>query len=155
MRIQRRRSGWAIALLLLAGWAAVWTFGPVNRASSARGHVTNIHTGTTAVYDRVVFNLTGNSMTSYHIRYIPTAVECGSGNTVNTGGHQLLEVYFNRAEAHPSPVVLNPNYPQVKVVRKICDFEGHVNVVLELAGHKQFRVQELHNPLRLVVDVHH
>ena len=155
MRSERRRNGWAIALLLLGAWAPVWTFGPVDRASSARGEVTNIRTGPHAGYDRVVFDLPGNRMTEYHVRYISTASECGSGNTVNTGSHRLLEVHFPQAEAHSAPTLLNPNYQTVKVVRKLCDFEGHVNVFLEVAGHKRFRVEERHHPLRLVVDVRH
>jgi hypothetical protein len=155
MKIERRRRVWALALLLLGAWVPAWTFGPVDRASSTRGEVTNIRTGRHAGYDRVVFDLSGYAMTEYHVRYIAQAAECGSGNTVNTGNQRLLEVHFPQAEAHSAPTLLTPNYPQVKVVRTICDFEGHVNVFLGLAGHKRFRVQERHNPLRLVVDVQH
>jgi hypothetical protein len=47
----------------------------------------------------------------------------------------------------------NLDLPNLKEIELICDFEAEVSWVLGLASPNRFRVLELSNPSRLVVDV--
>ena len=45
--------------------------------------------------------------------------------------------------------------PILKELESTCDFEAHVTWVLGMASPNRYRVQELSNPARLIVDVRH
>ena len=47
------------------------------------------------------------------------------------------------------------NLPNLRQLVQTCDFEGHVTWVLGVGHPKRFRVVELTNPSRIVVDVKH
>ncbi|MBA4159064.1 MAG: hypothetical protein H0X65_16535, partial [Gemmatimonadetes bacterium] len=47
------------------------------------------------------------------------------------------------------------DYPVLKQLTLICDFEAQVEWVLGVSSPNRFRVIELHEPARLVVDVRH
>jgi hypothetical protein len=49
----------------------------------------------------------------------------------------------------------NPSLPILKELKLICDFEADVQWILGLSSPNRYRVLELTNPARLVVDVAH
>ena len=114
-------------------------------------------------YDRVVFEFAGAEMPSYHIEYIDKPVRaCGSGNVVPLAGDGWLEIRFFPANAHTEegkPTVENreraPNHKIIKELKSTCDFEANVEWVLGVSSPNKYRVLELKNPTRLVVDIKH
>jgi hypothetical protein len=114
-------------------------------------------------YDRVVFEFLGDQLPSYKIEYIDRPVRaCGSGDVVPFAGDAWLSVRFTGAQAHAPegdatiPMkdrTQSPNLPVVKDLKLICDFEGEVEWVMGNASPNRYRVLELSNPTRLVVDI--
>jgi hypothetical protein len=114
-------------------------------------------------YDRIVFEFAGAQLPSYKIEYIDKPVRaCGSGNVVTFMGDAYLSVLFTGANAHTEagePTIKDrtrsPNHTVVKDLKLICDFEAEVEWVMGVASPNKYRVLELKNPTRLVVDINH
>jgi hypothetical protein len=112
-------------------------------------------------FDRVVFEFEGDTIPGYHVEYIDRPVrQCGSGEPVPVAGDGWLLVRTTPANAHTEagqPTIRerkrNLDLPNLKEIELICDFEAEVSWVLGLASPNRFRVLELSNPSRLVVDV--
>jgi len=115
-------------------------------AASARG------------YDRVVFELAGDSAPGYRVEYVAGPVRsCGSGDVVSVAGSARLVVHLEPARAHDdqgNPVPqrdLVPGLPAIREVKLVCDFEGQVEWVLGLRAKQPYRVTELAGTLLLDV----
>ena len=116
-----------------------------------------------ANFDRVVFEFEGAQLPSYKIEYIDKPVRaCGSGDVVPFQGDAWLSVRFTGANAHTEagePTIKDrtrsPNHTIIKDLKLICDFEAEVEWVLGVASPNKYRVLELKNPTRLVVDIKH
>lgn len=116
-----------------------------------------------ADFDRVVFEFEGGRLPGYHIAYIDAPVRaCGSGHTVSMAGDGWLEVRLTPARAHTeagAPTITErtraPGLPVVRELAMTCDFEAIVTWVLGAAAPNRYRVTELADPARLVVDVRH
>lgn len=113
-------------------------------------------------YDRVVFEFTGDRPPGYYVAYSDRPVRrCGSGDVVSLAGAGRLIVRLAPAQAHEkgSPtVVYRERAPALTALREmllICDFEGQVQWALGLAAPTPYRVLELMEPPRVVVDVRH
>jgi len=114
-------------------------------------------------FDRVVFEFAGNEIPNYAVRYTANPVtECASGNPVNIMGEGLLQVSFESTNAHNEagePTVADRrrrlNFPMLRELRFTCDFEAQVVVVVGVVSTKPYRVLDLYNPTRVVVDVKH
>jgi len=114
-------------------------------------------------FDRVVFEFEGSQLPGYHLEYIDKPVrQCGSGEPVPIAGDAWLQVRLIPAQAHTEagqPTVpereRHLGYPNLLELESICDFEAHVEWVLGVASPNRYRVLELTNPARLVVDVRH
>jgi hypothetical protein len=114
-------------------------------------------------YDRVVFEFEGAQLPSYKVEYIEKPVRsCGSGNVVPFTGDAYLSVLFTGANAHTEagePTIKDrtrlPNHTIVKDLKLICDFEAEVEWVMGVSSPNKYRVLELKNPTRLVVDINH
>lgn len=140
--------------------AAAWTSGKVEAAHEGTVAVlADVRTGRHEGYDRVVFEL--DRIPGYAVEYVDKPVtQCGSGEAVPIAGDAWLEMRLTPAAAHT-----DAGEPTVKererildlgVARELestCDFEGHVTWVLGVAKPNTFRVFELADPPRLVVDV--
>ncbi|HEX2222955.1 MAG TPA: hypothetical protein VHN15_01980 [Thermoanaerobaculia bacterium] len=112
-------------------------------------------------FDRIVFEFQDGPLPGYRVEYLAeTAEQCGSGDEVRTeGGGQML-VRFHTAQAHTEdgkPSVAErerrPGLPVLKEAKLMCDFEGYVDWVLGVSTRKPYRVMELSEPPRLIVDV--
>lgn len=114
-------------------------------------------------YDRVVFEFMGKELPTYHIEYIDRPVRaCGSGDVVPLAGDGWLEVRFSDARAHTpegNPTIKDrsrsPHLPIVKDLKITCDFEAQVTWVMGVSSPNRYRVLELSNPTRLVIDIKH
>jgi hypothetical protein len=123
----------------------------------------SVSTTTCEGFDRVVFEFNTPATPGYHVSYIDKPIRlCGSGNTVAVAGDAWLEVRMSPAQAHTDagqPTIAQTNrtvnLPNLRQLVQTCDFEGHVTWVLGVGNPKRYRVVELTNPSRIVVDVKH
>ena len=111
-------------------------------------------------FDRVVFEFAESAVPGYRIGYEDRPVQCGSGEPVEVAGEAWLQVQLLPAQAHTEagePTVQQRerhlDLPVLKELESTCDFEADVTWVMGLAARRPYRVQELANPARLVVDV--
>jgi hypothetical protein len=77
-------------------------------------------------------------------------------------GHAKLRIAFDVAQAHTeagqstvSPRDRRLNCPNLRQLITTCDFEGKVEFVAGLDAMRPYRVVELQNPTRLIIDVKH
>ncbi|MFZ0392183.1 MAG: hypothetical protein WAN36_17100 [Calditrichia bacterium] len=145
----------------VVGDTVQWTAGILQRQAPAgltMANLTEVRTGKHENYERVVFQFSGENMPGFHLEYIDTPVrECASGRPVEAAGDGWLEVKFNPAQAHeldlPQGSRYKPGLPLLKELIRTCDFEGHLTWVLALASPNRYRIQQLNNPARLVLDI--
>jgi len=139
------------------------TVGTMDRKpTGAETHILkSVRTGTHAGFDRVVFEFGSVTIPGYHVEYIDKPVRaCGSGHVVKMAGDAWLQVKFSPAQAHTddgkATIVSRAftlKYPNVIDLKSTCDYEGEVAWVVGVKSPKQYRVLELSNPTRIVVDV--
>lgn len=104
-------------------------------------------------FDRMVFEFKGN-LNSYTIYYLLTNKD-HEGERIKIAGKIFMNIdlYGGLCE--------NENYPKGKlnfpVIQQISGsvFEGIQNFVIGIKAEKPFRVSELNNPTRLVIDFKH
>jgi hypothetical protein len=134
-----------------------------NPATTGAVLLSEVRSATHPGYDRVVFEFEGAQLPSYKIEYIDKPVRsCGSGDVVPFTGDAYLSVLFTRANAHTEagePTIRDrtrsPNHTVVKDLKLTCDFEAEVEWVMGVSAPNKYRVLELKNPARLVVDINH
>lgn len=134
-----------------------------NIGIKANGVMSAVRTARHGNYDRVVLEFLGAELPGYHIEYIGKPVSaCGSGNVVPLASDARLEVRFTDAVAHApegDATITDRervlNLPIIKEMKITCDFEGGVTWVFGVISAKKYRVLELKNPTRLVVDIKH
>jgi len=142
-----------------------WTAGVVDVRRDVAGAalLTGARTARNEGFDRVVFEFAGGSLPSYHVEYVDRPVrQCGSGDTVPVEGDAWLSVRLEPANAHDEegrPTVQErtslPDLPTLLQFTLICDFEAQVEWILGVGSPNRYRVIELREPTRLVVDVMH
>lgn len=114
-------------------------------------------------FDRVVFEFDGEALPGYRVEYVERPVrQCGSGRAVSLAGDARLRVSLRPAHAHDKrgePTVAErsrrvalTNLIELKLV---CDFEAEVEWALGLSSAGRYRVLELREPARIVLDVEH
>lgn len=122
----------------------------------------SVETASCAGYDRVVFEFEGG-ISGYKVEYVDRPIrDCGAGNVIPVAGDAWLKIHLTPAQAHTDAGQATVtdrnrvlNYPNARQLVDVCDFEGNVEWVLGVASPKRFRVVELPNPPRLVMDVKH
>lgn len=142
---------------------AAWTAGPTAAdRSPSQAVLHSVRSATHEDFDRTVFEFEGG-VPGYHIEYIDEPVrQCGSGKPVPLAGDGWLEVRLSPARAHTEAGAatiaersLTPELPVLHALTQTCDFEGVVTWVLGLDAPNRYRIAELSDPARLVVDVQH
>ncbi len=112
-------------------------------------------------FERFVFAFEGG-VPGYRVGYVDRPItQCGSGNVVPVAGEAFLKIHFTPAQAHEidsAEVTVSGrnrtlNFPNARQLVDVCDFEGNVEWVLGLRTPGRFRVTELTDPPRIVVDV--
>ncbi|MDI1481780.1 hypothetical protein [Polyangium sp. y55x31] len=122
----------------------------------------SVRAGRHAAFDRVVFEFSG-ALPGYRVEYIDKPVRrCGTGDVVTLAGDGWLRVRMTPARAHDeagrptlSPVEERPKLPVLLQLAPTCDFEGELTWVLGVGSPNRYRVLELRDPPRIVVDVKH
>ncbi len=112
-------------------------------------------------FDRVVFEFSGNALPGYRTEYIDKPVRrCGTGDAVEMAGQGWLKIRMTPARAHDDagratvgPSEQRPGLPVLLQLSPTCDFEGELSFVLGVASPNRYRVLELRDPPRIVVDV--
>jgi hypothetical protein len=122
------------------------------------GKLTTLRAGRHAGYDRVVFQLDG-PIPYYSVHYVPVVRLDGSGHPLRLRGAAFLEVVI-RAPTHDenyrpvlSPTRLRPDFPTLREVNAPSSFEGQTTAGIGVSYRAPFRVLELANPTRIVIDL--
>lgn len=127
------------------------------------GVLKEVRTASHPTFDRVVFEFEGKAIPGYRLEYVDKPVRhCGSGDAVEVAGDGWLSVTFTPAQAHTDAGEATVqererrlNLRVLKEAESICDFEGEVAWLLGVASPNRYRVIELADPARLVVDIKH
>ncbi len=139
-----------------------WTAGRVDIKRSTLKPVAlrEVRSARNEGFDRVVFQFDGDQVPGYHLEYIDKPViKCGSGDPTPIAGQGWLQVRMTPAQAHADGQVTvaererKPKLPVLEELELTCDFEGEVTWVLGVKHPNKYRVMELKEPTRLVVDV--
>lgn len=139
-----------------------WSAGATDRVRTMSGPVVlrDLRVGVNAGFDRVVLEFLGSTVPGYRVEYVQDAHQCGSGDEVRVAGDRMLAITLRGTQAHDergqatvSPRRRRLQMPIVKEYEFSCDFEGVTQVVLGVASPNRYRVTELQNPTRLIVDV--
>ncbi len=144
-----------------ARWTADVT--GVSHAVTGAALLADVAASTNEGFDRLVLEFEGDEMPSYQIEYIDRPViQCGSGEPVEIEGDGRLAVRLEPANAHTEQGVATiserSSRPALSVLRQLtmtCDFEAQVQWVMGVTSPNPYRVMELTDPTRLVVDVRH
>jgi hypothetical protein len=140
-----------------------WTLATISRQnndSSETAYLKNVRVGKNKGFDRIVFEFTGD-IPRYQINFVKAADLIATGeDLIKVGGKFFIEVDFQMMP-YPEPedkiadVVLpkgNQKLPIFNEVKEIEWFEGYRSFAIGLNAKKQFRVSQLKNPTRLVID---
>ncbi len=124
--------------------------------------VVDMRVGEHANFDRVVLDLKGK-IPGYHVRYVKELRYDGSGDPVPLQGRRFIAITLAPAKAHNAdgesvytgPTLGEFGLPVIRGAAFTGDFEGQVSFGLALRRRENFRVIMLHDPQRIVIDVHH
>ncbi len=139
-----------------------WTAGVVKQPREGLAPVTlrAVREARNEGFDRVVFEFDGTQVPGYHLEYVDKPIiKCGSGDPTEVAGQGWLQVRLTPAQAHEGGQATitererKAGLPIIQELELTCDFEGEVTWVLGNARPNKYRVMELREPTRLVVDV--
>jgi hypothetical protein len=148
--------------------ALPWSAGRLNRgAQDGQAHRTleDILLLSGDGFDRFIITLRDDAplLPGYRIEYVDELPDCVSGpdgSPFDPAGSALLELQLTAATAERddgSNAIPNRHFPAVSDhllgLHTVCDSDGEIRWVFDLAGSTSYRLMELVNPTRLVVDV--
>lgn len=113
-------------------------------------------------FDRIVFEFKETEVPGYRVEYV-ASVKDTAGTIHKLFGKAFLRVDMNPAWAHSNETGApslterekRVNLSTIIEFKQVEDFEGVVSYALGLSGRKPFRVTEMSNPARLVIDIKH
>jgi hypothetical protein len=135
-------------------------------------HLTDVRVGTHSGFDRVTFEFAAApdappKIPQYEIHLAsPPIVEDGSGNPIEVEGNHFAQVIFHGATGYdlssetPKPTYtgpreLKPRFTVLTEVQQNGDFEATLSWALGLSRSSCWKVVELSDPLRVVIDLPH
>ena len=151
------------------GKLEAWTTKPVSRDHSANSEVTYIKTVRTAKhkeYDRVVFEFTGR-IPNYRIEYLKSHFYEGEAGRVRikSPGQAFVQLEFFTIPVSDEQLKFSEEKEfvpkgrlRMRTVQSVKDqafFEGFYDFVVGVGSRKPFRISELSNPSRVVIDFKH
>ncbi|MGB3256965.1 MAG: hypothetical protein WBG89_12170 [Ornithinimicrobium sp.] len=123
---------------------------------------TTVRIGSYADFDRVVFDFEGQGTPGYRVSYVDSAVQDGSGATIDVDGDAILQVVMTGTrypaedeayEGGPGTYSLDAS-EEVEQVRLSGTFEGTTQAFIGIDDEDTpFRAFILSEPARLVVDI--
>lgn len=148
-----------------AGKLNAWTTRPVARIheSGETAHLRVVRAAKQKGFDRIVFEFTG-SVPNYTVEYHPSRFyEDDSGRReIKIAGRTFVHVNLNSIPVDEEQLKFteSPDFapkgrlklPMLWEVEAAGFFEGHYDFLLGLKARRMFRVTELTNPSRLVID---
>lgn len=147
-----------------AGKFNVWTlktFSRQNNASRATPYLKAVRAAKNKGYDRLVLEFTGD-IPRYRIEYVKPPITGTADEEIKVAGKffvsidlQLLPYPDDEKLADAEIPKGKLNLPVIAEIREIEWFEGYRPFAVGLAAKKAFRVQQLKNPTRLVIDFKH
>ena len=130
-------------------------------SAGAQVTVTDIRTGRHDGFDRVVFEVAGEGLPGWDVRYVEDPTAQGSGEPVEVAGAAVLMVTLTGVgypfdtgvdQFEPGGPVAGPGTAVTEVVLG-ATFEGTTEAFAGTAGESPFRVYLLEGPTRVVVEV--
>lgn len=142
-----------------------WTTGTVSRTHEGTGttYVRSVRVGRHQTFDRVVFEFAG-SMPNYQVEYLRGRFYENEGGRqrIKIAGNAFVQVNLNLIPTDEEQMKLREQasfIPKGRLkFRSVWEldeaglFEGYYDFLLGIRARKPFRVSELSNPLRLVID---
>ena len=142
------------------------TAGEVREAAEARAVATqrDLRAARNEGFDRIVFEFEEH-LPGYEVAYVDQPVrECGTGEVVPIEGDGWLRVRFEPARAHEldgeraRATIADRSrrldaLPMATEAHLTCDHEGVLEWVVGVRSPNRYRVLELREPARLVVDI--
>ena len=118
--------------------------------------VNAVRTGTHAGYDQVTIQFSNGQPSDVNLDPQSTAtfMESPKGQAITLAGQDGILITIKGADGHTQyagPADFNTNYPELKEVRQVQDFEGTVQWALGLAHPGCYAYTFLTNPTRLVI----
>ncbi|MBV9801532.1 MAG: hypothetical protein JO130_00015 [Solirubrobacterales bacterium] len=148
---------------LVVAVALLPAFTTAPKTASPRGDAALLYDATVGchpTFDRFVIRAR-YSVPGYDVRYVGRIVAAPSGRPVSLLGTKRIRVAFNLAGGHNNvgtnllAGILTPRCPNLVQVKETGDYEGTVSFGLGVRRMSGFRVFELTNPTRVVIDVAH
>jgi hypothetical protein len=145
----------------LADWTAGGT--RARRRTGAIATLREVRAAPNASFDRFVVGFGPDAIPGYRIEYVDRPVrQCGSGEATQVAGDGWLAITLHESRAHDdqgrATIQQRERALSLPVLREwefTCDFEAEVQIVLGVGSPNRYRVLELANPSRLVVDIQH
>jgi len=144
-----------------SGKLNAWTAGSISRIGkegSAPASLTAVRVAKNKGFDRVVFEFTGD-LPNYKIELTGGPIVATGEDEVKISGQYFAEINFQpllfpEDENYKYEKIRKAglNLPVVSEVQEIEWFEGYRPFAIGLKAKKLYRVQQLTNPTRLVVD---
>jgi len=182
MNLLNQRRHWLLVNLMLlmalmsahaqlgsTGTLNTWTTKPVSREhnqANQLSYVKIVRAGKQNDSDRVVFEFVG-PFPNYRIEYLKGRFYDGEGGRerIKSAGNLFAQVEFNMIPASDEQLKFTETkgfvpkgrlrLPSVQSVTDQGLFEGFYDFVIGMTSRKPFRVTELSNPPRLVIDFKH
>lgn len=121
-------------------------------------------------YDRFVLEFSADvpdaltaaeAVPAYRVGYASEPIECGSGEPVDLEGAAMLEIHLptsyvvdpDTGEPTVEALEITDDYQVIIEIEETCAFEGQSTWVLGITGPQPYRIFELREPARLVIDV--
>ena len=154
----------AVAQFPNTGKLNTWTTRPVSRRHATdTTYVRRIRVGRHQTFDRVVFEFSG-AMPNYHVGYLRSRYYEDEGGThrIKIAGNIFMEVNLSvipsdeeQMRYHDQQDFIPKGRQKFRSVWELEEaglFEGYYDFLLGVSARKPFRVIELSDPLRLVID---
>ncbi|MBV9484851.1 MAG: hypothetical protein JO246_02215 [Frankiaceae bacterium] len=156
--------GTVLALALPATASGGFSTHPKSQPDPHPNHQTQlwrVRVGNDGGFDRIVFD-ERFSKSGYDVHYVKHVVSDASGKRIHVKGKYFLSVAFTNtgtdgAAGTPTDVhkKYTPLLPEIRQIKKTGEFEGVVSFGIGLKHRRDFRVENLTHPHRVVIDVKH
>lgn len=155
--------GGAFSQFPTTGKINTWTAGPVSRQHGTSTTVHVVRVAKQKGFDRVVFEFDG-PVPNYEIKYLKSGYYEGEAGRrrIRIAGSRFIQVTLNQIpiDENQVKVIEAKNFmpkgklklPAVAQLDQGEFFEGFFDFLIGVNGRKLFRVSELTNPSRLVID---
>jgi hypothetical protein len=133
------------------------------RALRAPATLVAVRAASHAQFDRIVFEFGGPDLPGYHVRYTRQPLQqCGSGENESLDWPGRLVMRFTPARAHTEAGAITVRDRRrrlelavLRELKVICDAESDLEWAIGLAEPNAYRVLELRNPARILIDIKH